>query len=149
LNQFAANPVESTETKGVSRPRHTLAVAGLAHSLHDGLTDMIYVLLPVWQSQFALGYCTLAVLRAVYVGALASLQVPAGHLARHWNARTVLALGTLLSATGFALAGLTGGLVGLCAALALAGAGGSTRHPLASRCVACLWQKGARPTWHL
>ncbi|MEO6803113.1 MAG: MFS transporter [Granulicella sp.] len=144
MNDFAANRIESTDKTGRSNSRRTLVVAGLAHSLHDGLTDMIYVLLPVWQLQFALGYGALALLRAVYVGTLASLQVSSGHLARHWNARTVLALGTLLSATGFALAGFSGGLVGLCAALALAGAGGSTQHPLASAAVSRAYGEKAR-----
>ena len=127
-----------------SRARRTLVMAGLAHALHDGFTDMIYVLLPVWQAQFALGYGALAVVRALYVGALAALQVPSGHLARHLNARTVLALGTLLSAGGYALAGLSGGLVGLCAALVLAGAGGSTQHPLASAAVSRAYGRTAR-----
>jgi MFS family permease len=127
-----------------SRARRTLVLAGLAHALHDGLTDMIYVLLPVWQAQFALGFGALAVLRGLYVGALAALQVPAGHLAHHMNARTILVLGTLLSAGGFALAGLSGGLVGLCAALALAGAGGSTQHPLASAAVSRAYGASAR-----
>jgi MFS transporter, FSR family, fosmidomycin resistance protein len=105
---------------------------------------MIYVLLPVWQAQFALSYVALAVLRALYVGALAALQVPAGHLARHLNARTVIVLGTLLSAGGYILAGLSGGLVGLCASLALAGAGGSTQHPLASAAVSRAYGARAR-----
>ena len=39
----------------MSSARRTLALAGLAHALHDGFTDMIYVLLPVWQAQFARG----------------------------------------------------------------------------------------------
>jgi FSR family fosmidomycin resistance protein-like MFS transporter len=129
---------------GKSRARRTLALAGLAHALHDGFTDMIYVLLPVWQAQFALSYGALAILRALYVGALAALQVPSGHLARHLNARTVLVLGTLLSAGGYTLAGLSGGLVGLCASLALAGAGGSTQHPLASAAVSRAYGKAAR-----
>jgi MFS family permease len=119
-------------------------LAGLAHALHDGFTDMIYVLLPVWQAQFAIGYSALALLRALYVGALAALQVPSGHLARHLNARTILVLGTLLSAAGFALAGLSGGLVGLCASLAVAGAGGSTQHPLASSAVSRAYGERAR-----
>jgi MFS family permease len=119
-------------------------LAGLAHALHDGFTDMIYVLLPVWQAQFALGYSALAVLRALYVGALAALQVPSGHLARHLNARTILVLGTLLSAAGFALAGFSGGLVGLCASLVVAGAGGSTQHPLASSAVSRAYGERAR-----
>ena len=127
-----------------SRARRTLALAGLAHALHDGFTDMIYVLLPVWQTEFALDYVALAVLRALYVGALAVLQVPSAHLARHLNARTLLVLGTLLSAGGYALAGFSGGLVGLCASLALAGAGGSTQHPLASAAVSRSYGDKAR-----
>jgi MFS transporter, FSR family, fosmidomycin resistance protein len=105
---------------------------------------MIYVLLPVWQTQFALGYGALAVLRGLYVGALAAFQVPSGHLARRVNARTVLVLGTLLSAAGFALAGFSVGLAGLCASLALAGAGGSTQHPLASAAVSRAYGPRAR-----
>ncbi|WP_428492652.1 MFS transporter [Rhodopila sp.] len=127
-----------------ARARRTLALASLAHATHDGLTDMIYVLLPVWQTQFALDYGALAVLRALYVGALAVLQVPAGHLARYLNARTVLALGTLLCAAGYALAGLSGSLAGLCAALAVAGAGGATQHPLASAAVSSAYSNAAR-----
>ena len=127
-----------------ARARSTLALASLAHATHDGLTDMIYVLLPVWQAQFALDYGALAVLRALYVGALAALQVPSGHLARTLNARTVLALGTLLCAAGYALAGLSGGLAGLCASLAVAGAGGATQHPLASAAVSRAYANAAR-----
>jgi FSR family fosmidomycin resistance protein-like MFS transporter len=141
LRQFAVLPSDSTNVTGRSR---TLVLAGLAHALHDGFTDMIYVLLPVWQAQFALGYSALAVLRALYVGALAALQVPSGHLARHLNARTILMLGTLLSAAGFASAGLSGGLVGLCVSLAVAGAGGSTQHPLASSAVSRAYGERAR-----
>ena len=129
---------------GKAPARRTLALASLAHALHDGLTDMIYVLLPVWQVQFTLGYGALAILRALYVGALAALQVPAGHLARYLNARTVLALGTLLCAGGYALAGFSGGLAGLCVSLAVAGAGGSTQHPLASAAVSRAYADAAR-----
>src|SRR5580692_10329948 len=130
MSQLAVSTSVHLDWSGKSRARRTLALAGLAHALHDGFTDMIYVLLPVWQAQFALSYGALAVLRALYVGALAALQVPSGHLARHLNARTVLVLGTVLSAGGYTLAGFSGGLLGLCASLAVAGAGGSTQHPL-------------------
>lgn len=128
----------------VPRPARTLAVVGVNHALHDGYTDMIYVLLPVWQAEFGLGYVALALLRSLYVGALAGLQMPAAALARGLGARSVLALGTLLSAGGYALAGTSGGLVGLCAALALSGAGSSTQHPLASAVIARTYGKGAR-----
>ena len=127
-----------------SGAQRTLVLASLNHALHDGFTDMIYVLLPVWQAEFTLDYVALAILRALYVGVLAALQVPSAHLARHFNARTVLVFGTLLSAVGYALAGLSGGLVGLCLALALAGAGGSTQHPLASAAVSRAYGERAR-----
>ncbi len=125
-------------------PRRTLALAALAHMLHDGLTDMIYVLLPVWQAQFGLDYAALAALRALYVSMLAAFQVPSGHLARRLGTRMVLALGTALTAAGYALAGLSGSFVGLCLALALAGAGGSTQHPLASAAVSHAYGRAAR-----
>ena len=125
-------------------PRRTLLLACLAHAWHDGLTDMIYVLLPVWQVQFALGYGSLAVVRGLYISAMAILQVPSGHLARHLNARTVLVLGTLLSTGGYALAGFSGGLSGLCIFLIIAGAGSSTQHPLASAAVSRAYGASAR-----
>ena len=114
----------------------TLAVAGLAHALHDGYTDLIYVLLPIWQTQFGLGYGLLALMRGLYAGLMAALQVPAGRLAERLGGRVVLALGTVLAAFGYALAGFSGDLIGLCAGLALSGAGSSTQHPTASAAVA-------------
>src|ERR1043165_2714759 len=118
-----------------SSARKTLAVAGFAHALHDGYTDLIYVLLPVWQSEFALGYGMLAVLRGLYTGAMAGLQVPAGRLAEWCGGRLVLALGTALAGLGYALAGLSGGLIGLGGGLLVSGAGSSTQHPIASAAV--------------
>ncbi len=126
-------------------PRRALAGACLAHALHDGFTDMIYVLLPVWQAQFGLGYGALAGLRAIYTATMAALQIPSTRLAeRGLGARGVLVLGTVLAAAGYGLAGLSGGLGGLCLALAVAGAGSSTQHPLASAIVSRAYGEGAR-----
>jgi MFS transporter, FSR family, fosmidomycin resistance protein len=127
-----------------SSARKTLAVAGFAHALHDGYTDLIYVLLPVWQAEFALGYGMLALLRGLYTGAMASLQVPAGRLAEWCGGRLVLALGTALAGLGYALAGLSGGLIGLGAGLLVSGAGSSTQHPIASAAVSRAYGAAAR-----
>ncbi|HEY3588257.1 MAG TPA: hypothetical protein VGK85_13950, partial [Myxococcaceae bacterium] len=113
-------------TGAPAHAQRTLALAGLAHALHDGYTDVIYVLLPVWQAELGLGYGRLATLRGLYAGAMAVLQLPAGRLAAILGVRTVLASGTALASLGYALAGASGGLLGLSAALAIAGAGGST-----------------------
>jgi FSR family fosmidomycin resistance protein-like MFS transporter len=132
------------EISEITGSRRTLVLASVAHALHDGYVDMLYVLLPVWQAEFSVDYAALAIFRAMYVGILAAFQVPSAHLAKRMNPRSVLALGTLLSATGYAVAGLTGGLVGLSASLALAGVGGSTQHPLASGAVSRAYGERSR-----
>jgi MFS family permease len=55
-----------------------------------------------------------------------------------------LALGTLLAAFGYAMAGMSGGLIGLCAALAISGGGSSTQHPIASSAVSKSFGRDAR-----
>ena len=139
-----AAPHDAAPATNAADARRTLVAAGVNHALHDGYTDLIYVLLPVWQAEFALGYAALALLRTLYSGTLAALQMPATALARRLGARTVLVLGTGVSAGGYALAGASGGLAGLCAALALAGAGSGTQHPLASSVIARAYGPGAR-----
>jgi FSR family fosmidomycin resistance protein-like MFS transporter len=113
--------------------RRVLGIACSAHALHDGYTDLIYVLLPVWQAEFALSYAALGALRMLYTGAMAGLQVPASLLAARIGAPLVLALGTALAAGAYLTIGVSSaGFVLLAAALLVGGAGSSTQHPLAS-----------------
>ena len=128
----------------LSKPRRTLAATGINHALHDGYTDLIYVLLPVWQAEFALSYGLLAVMRGLYSGAMAGLQIPVGRLAERIDGKILLALGTMLAALGYVLAGLSGSVVGLGLALLMSGAGSSTQHPLASAAVARTYGNAAR-----
>jgi MFS transporter, FSR family, fosmidomycin resistance protein len=131
---------------GFSSSKHhrTLIVAGLAHALHDGYTDMIYVLLPVWQAEFGLGYTALALLRTLYASTMAAFQVQAGSVANRLGGRTVLAFGTALAAFGYMSAGFTGSLLGLCAALVIGGLGSSTQHPIGSAAVSRAYVPHAR-----
>ena len=133
LTTTVLNPPSSTHR---IHARRTLVIAGIAHALHDGYTDLIYVLLPVWQAEFALSYGALAFVRGLYTGTMAGLQIPVGRLAERVGVRGILAIGTALAASGYAFAGFSGGLLGLCIALALSGAGSSTQHPAASAAVA-------------
>lgn len=116
--------------------RRTLAVACGAHALHDGFTDLLYVLLPLWQTEFGLGYAEIGLLRALYAGAMASFQLPAGFLAERIGGPLLLALGTALAGLGYALAGIGGSLAGLGAALFLGGLGSSVQHPIGANLVA-------------
>ena len=139
--QQAAAP---SEPPPVLLRRRVLWFSCLAHALHDGYTDMIYVLLPIWQADFGLSYGALAMLRGIYAGTMASLQIPAGRLAQRLGSRATLALGTLLAALGYAAAGMSGSLLGLCVALAISGSGSSTQHPLASGAVSRAYGREAR-----
>jgi MFS family permease len=127
-----------------NRAGRTLLLAGIAHALHDGYTDLIFVLLPLWQTEFALGFGMLAALRGLYAGTMAALQLPAGWLAERVDGRIVLAVGTALAAAGYAFAGFTGSIIGLCVALTISGAGSSTQHPIASAAVSRAYGAGAR-----
>ena len=86
-----------------------MGVACGAHVLHDGYTDLLYVLLPIWQAQFGLGYAEIGVLRALFTGSMASLQMPAGWLAERIGGPLVLGLGTALVGVGFLAAGTSAG----------------------------------------
>ena len=116
--------------------RRAAAIAGGAHALHDGYTDLIYVMLPLWQEEFALSYAALGLLRSMFVGAMASLQIPAGLLSERFGAAAVLAAGTALAGFGYCIAGLSTGFAMLLGALVIGGAGASTQHPIASALVA-------------
>jgi MFS transporter, FSR family, fosmidomycin resistance protein len=116
--------------------RRAATVAGAAHALHDGYTDLIYILLPLWQTEFGLSYAALGALRSVFVGAMASLQIPAGFVSERFGAAPVLAFGTALAGLGYCFAGLSTGFVMLLGALLISGMGSSTQHPIASALVA-------------
>jgi FSR family fosmidomycin resistance protein-like MFS transporter len=119
-----------------STERRALGVACGAHALHDGYTDLVYILLPVWQNEFGLGFAALGLMRTVFSGTLASFQIPAGFLAERFGAVTVLALGTALAGFGYVLANFSNGVAFLVAALFVGGLGASTQHPLASSLIA-------------
>ena len=49
----------STAIKPAQSKARVLWIACGAHALHDGFTDALYVLLPLWQAQFALSYAAI------------------------------------------------------------------------------------------
>src|SRR5580692_10708730 len=113
-----ASPSHADHEPTTSGRRRVLSVACCAHALHDGYTDLIYVLLPIWQTEFALSYAALGALRMLYTGAMAGMQMPAATLAGRFGAPLVLALGTALAAGAYLTIGLGGaGFVLLAAAL--------------------------------
>jgi MFS transporter, FSR family, fosmidomycin resistance protein len=116
--------------------RRVLWITCGTHALHDGFTDALYVLLPVWQAQFALSYAAVGALRALYTAAMAGLQVPAAAATRWLGQPAMLSAGTAIAAAAFLLAGVGSGLFCLAVALCLGGIGSSPQHPIGSTLVA-------------
>ncbi|WP_434728705.1 MFS transporter [Pseudomonas soli] len=119
-----------------SSRRKTLAAASLAHGVHDGLTDVIYVLLPLWQVAFGLSYAQVGLLRGAYAGMMAGFQLLASKGARRWGREALLIRGTTLAGLAYLMAAQASDLNLLLIALMFAGLGASTQHPLASALVA-------------
>ncbi len=129
-----------------ARARATLATCGATHFLHDGFSDVIYVLLAVWASEFRLSFAQVGLLRTAYTGGMASSQIPAGILAERWGERGLLAVGTAVTALGFVVLGLAGSFATLLLILLLAGAGSGVQHPLSSSLVSKAYETGPRRT---
>jgi MFS transporter, FSR family, fosmidomycin resistance protein len=128
----------------LSLRQRSLAGACLAHFLHDGYTDLLYALLPVWQAQFGLSYAGLAVVRALYNGTMGGLQVAGNRVTAGLGAPLVLVLATVIAAFGFLLMALPDGFAGLCIGLVVAGVGSSLQHPRASLVVTSSFGRAAR-----
>ena len=116
--------------------RRAMSVASGAHALHDGYTDLIYVMLPIWQAEFGLSFAAVGLLRGVFAGTMAGFQIPAGYLSERYGAALVLACGTALAGLGYCVAGFSVGFIMLVIALLIGGLGSSTQHPIASALVA-------------
>jgi len=128
--------INATIGKLAAPERRTMAVACGAHILHDGYTDLLYVLLPLWQAQFGLDYAAVGLLRALYVGAMAGFQIPAGSIAQRIGGPLTLGLGTALAGIGYLTAGASAGFAMLLGALVIGGLGSGVQHPIAANLVA-------------
>ncbi|MGZ0715830.1 MFS transporter [Pseudomonas palleroniana] len=137
MNDMVALP----ETERSLRRRSLLAGCG-AHAVHDGLTDVIYVLLPIWQTQFALSYAQIGLLRGAYSGTMAVFQLMASRAAQRWGRMPMLVGGTALAGAAYLWVGQATGLGLLLLGLLLGGLGASPQHPLASSMITDAYEDG-------
>lgn len=115
--------------------RRTLAICSAVHSLHDGLADVTYVLLPLLASAFGLSLAQVGLIRGAHRAAMASFQIPAGLIAERVGERELLALGTFVAGCAFAALGIAQGFWAVLAALFFAGLGSAVQHPVGSTLV--------------
>ncbi|WP_249673476.1 MFS transporter [Pseudomonas abieticivorans] len=130
-------PAMQTNTR-----RRALLAGCSAHAVHDGLTDLIYVLLPIWQVQFGLSLAQVGLLRGAYSGMMAGFQLLASRAAKRWGRERLLVGGTALAGLAYLLVGQAGGLTVLLLALMVGGLGASTQHPLASSLITDAYEPG-------
>lgn len=113
-------------------PKRTLSTCCTAHILHDGLSDVSYVLLPILAQTFNLSLVQVGVIRSAWRAATAIFQTPVGLLAERLGARNLLAFGTAASGLAFIALGQSAGFTAILVALFFAGFGSAFQHPLSS-----------------
>ena len=116
----------------MNKPRRALASCCAAHTLHDGLSDVTYVLLPVLAQTFGLTLAQVGLIRSAHRTSMAAFQIPAGLFAERFGERNLLAIGTLVAALAFLALGHATGFWMILVALFFAGLGSAVQHPLAS-----------------
>ena len=110
----------------------TLKTCCGAHVVHDGLSDVSYVLLPLLAQAFGLNLAQVGAIRTAHRVAMAAFQLPAGLIAERFGERNLLALGTLLAGFAFLALGFASGFWMILIALFFAGMGSAVQHPLSS-----------------
>ncbi len=124
--------------------RAMLGTCGGAHFLHDGMSDALYVLLPLWAEAFGLSLAQVGALKTIYSGAMASFQLPAGFLSERIGERPLLVAGTLVAGAAYAAIALVDGYLALAVLLLLGGLASGVQHPLASALIARAFETGRR-----
>ena len=116
----------------VHKRRRSLGSCCAAHTLHDGFSDVTYVLLPLLAQTFGLTLAQVGLIRSAHRAAMAAFQIPAGLFAERFGERNLLALGTLVAALAFLALGNASGFWMILVVLFFAGLGSAVQHPLAS-----------------
>ena len=112
--------------------KRTLTTCCTAHTLHDGLSDVTYVLLPLLAQTFGLSLAQVGLIRSAHRVAMATFQIPAGLFAERFGERNLLAFGTAISGAAFLALGYASGFWMILIALFFAGLGSAVQHPLCS-----------------
>ena len=138
------NEAMAQSIPGRRRGRAMLGTCGGAHFLHDGLSDALYVLLPLWAEAFGLSLAQVGLLKTVFTAAQASFQLPAGFLSERIGERPLLVAGTVVAGLAYMLIALADGYLALAVLLFFVGLGSAVQHPLSSALVARAFEAGRR-----
>jgi MFS family permease len=138
--------VRLMERDDKKRRRLTLASCCTAHSIQDGLTDVLYVLLPVLAQAFGLSYAQVGIIRAANRTAMTVFELPSGMLSERIGERVLIGFGLIAAGTGYIALAWADGFVPIVAVLLLAGIGGGFQHTLCSALVSKVFGDRGRRT---
>lgn len=127
-------------------PKQALTTCCAAHTLHDGLSDLTYVLLPLLAQTFGLSLAQVGMIRAAHRTAMAAFQIPAGLVAERMGERNLLVIGTATAGLAFVGLGYAQGFWMILIALFFAGVGSAVQHPLCSTIISNAYPEAGRRT---
>ena len=128
------------------RSRRTLFFGSTMHVWSDLFFALLVPLLPFIKEDMGLSFTQVGLLRSVFSGASAILQVPAGLLAESAGEFWMLILGNVWVSAGLVAMGLSQIFVVLVITSGFGGLGGGTQHPLASSMVSRAYDDSGRAT---
>ena len=135
-----------SETSEGAKRKLTLAACCATHSVQDGLTASIYILLPILAQAFGLSFAQVGLVRAAHSVAMGLLELPSGMLSERFGQRRLLVFGLLCAGTGYIAVSMAGGFHGLLVGLCIAGCGAAFQHALSSSLVSGAFAGSARRT---
>ena len=128
----------------LTKARKTLATCCGLHVVHDGISDIMYVLLPALQQSFGLSLAEVGLVRGAHRAGLALFQLPAGMLSERLGERSLLVLGTVIAGFAFLALGYSDSFIGLLFLLFLIGMGSAAQHPLSSSIISTAYPDSGR-----
>ena len=126
--------------------RRTLWFGSVMHIWSDLHFALMFPLLPLIESDMALSFTQVGILRATYSGASAVLQIPAGFLAESMGEFWLLLAGNVWVSIGLVGMALAPAFVLLVVLSFVGGIGGGFQHPLASSMVSRAYDDRGRST---
>ncbi len=129
-----------------SQARRTLLFASAMHVWNDFFFALLVPLLPFIKDDLGLSFAQIGLLKSVFNGASAVLQIPAGFVAERAGEFWLLVGGNLWVAAGLVGMAAMPAYTGLLAVSFLGGLGGGAQHPLASSMVSRAYDDKGRST---
>ena len=117
------------------KAKKALAACSGAHVIHDGVADILYVLLPALAKFLGLSDAEVGLIRSAQRAAMSIFQIPVGIWAERIGEKNLLVLGTILIGIAWIGVGFAPGYIPLLLIIFISGIGTAVQHPLAAAIV--------------